>query len=179
MSKNDTFFKILFAIEIALLPLVFFANLFMPKWSVGLFIAGILLAKVWLELFKDKTSKIHTIIDSVGSIAVFTTLIIFLLTSNLIAKPLGIAVIVLIIIMNVLLVLMFNRQMPEFIDAIDFCYMLFECFSLVAFTFTAYYALITNIGLFALLLTSAVSIIYKIYYIFRRIGTISKNNRKK
>ena len=179
MSKNDTFFKILFAIEIALLPLVFFANIYMPQWTVGLFVAGILLAKVWLELFKDKTNRIHTIIDSVGSIAVFATLIIFCLTTNLISLPLGIAAIILIVAMNLFLPILFGRQMPEFIDAIDFCYMLFECFTLAALTFTAYYSLITNIGLFALLLTSAVSVAYKIYYIFRRLETISKNKRKK
>ena len=42
MTRNDTFFKILFAIEIALLPLVMAAEIMMPAWSMGLFIVGIL-----------------------------------------------------------------------------------------------------------------------------------------
>ena len=162
MSKNDNFFKVLFAIELALLPMVFFANMFMPKWTIGLFIAGILLSKVWLELFKDKNNRIHTIIDSLGSVAVFSTLIIFYLTTDYIALPLGISVIILVVLMNLLLPILFNNLMPEFVDAVDFCYMLFECFTLAAFTFTAYYTLITNIGLFALLLTSPVSVISKL-----------------
>lgn len=178
MSKNDTFFKILFAVEIALLPMVFFADRFLPRWAVGLFIAGILLAKVWLELFKDRANKSHVIIDSVGSIIVFATLLIFFVVAEYVSKPLGIAVLVLVVIMNLLLPATFARKMPEFVDAVDFCYMLFECFTLLAFTIIGYYQLVTNIGLFALLLTSAVSIIYKVYYFFRRTEAISKNNKK-
>lgn len=179
MTKNDTFFKILFAIEIALLPMVFFAERLLPEWAVGLFIAGILLAKIWLELFKNKANRVHIIIDSFGSIIVFATLIIFFINSTLITKPLGIAVLIFVLLMNLLLPALFNHQMPEFVEAVDFCYMLFECFTLLAFTFLTYYALITNIGLFALLLTTAVSVIYKIYYITRRNGIFSKFKRKK
>ena len=179
MAKNDTFFKILFSIEIALLPMVIFAEKFLPKWAMSLFIAGILLAKIWLELFKDKSKKSHIIIDSVGSILVFCTLIIYFMVLNLIAKPLGIVVLLLLVLENLFMPLLFNRRMPEFIEAVDFCYMLFECFVLVAFSLLKYYNLTTNIGLFALLLTTLVSVAYKIYFIFRQTEIFSKFTHKK
>ena len=179
MTKNDTFFKILFAIEIALLPMVIFANKFLPNWAMSLFIGGILLAKIWLELFKDKHSRVHAIIDCVGSLAVFCTLIVYFIILDLISTPLGIAVLVFVVLQNLLLPLLFNRQMPEFIDAVDFCYMLFECFLLGAFAILKFYDMITNIGLFAVLLTSVVSVLYKIYFIFRQTELFSKFKRKK
>ena len=179
MTKNDTFFKVLFAIEIALLPMVIFADKFLPKWSLSLFIAVIVLVKIWLELFKDKNSKTHIIIDSVGSLLVFGTLIIYFLITDLIALPLGIAVLVFVALQNLFLPILFNRQMPEFIDAVDFCYMLFECFLLGAFAILKYYSLITNIGLFALLLTTVVSVCYKIYFVCRQTELFSNFKRKK
>lgn len=179
MTKNDKFFKILFAFELALVPLVIFADRLMPKWAMSLFIAGLVLVKVWLELFKEKHNKTHAIIDSVGSILVFGSLLIYFLAVGLISKPLGITVLVFIVLENLFLPALFNRQMPEFIDAVDFCYMLFECFLLGAFAILKFYSLITNIGLFALLLTTIVSVCYKIYFVFRQTELFSKFTRKK
>jgi len=75
MTRNDTFFKILFAIEIALLPLVMASYMLMPHWTVGLFIAGILIVKIWLELFKNKDDKVHKIIMLIGNILTVATLV--------------------------------------------------------------------------------------------------------
>ena len=179
MRKNDTFFKILFAIEIALIPMVIFANKFLPKWALGLFIAGILLTKIWLELFKDKNDKRHVVIDSIGSVLVFGSLIIYFMVLGLIAKPLGIVVLVFVALMNLLLPALFNRKLPEFIEAVDFCYMLFECFLLGALAILKYYNVITNIGLFALLMTMVVSVLYKLYFILHQTALFSKFTRKK
>lgn len=179
MTRNDTFFKIFFAIELALLPIIIFADKFMPKWALSLFVAVLVLVKIWLELFKDKQSRAHTIIDSIGSIVVFGTLITYFIVLGLISKPLGIVVLVFVTLMNLFLPALFNRIMPEFIDAVDFCYMLFECFLLGAFAILKYYGLITNIGLFALLLTMIVSVGYKIYFLFRQTALFSKFGRKK
>jgi len=60
-----------------------------------------------------------------------------------------------------------GKAMPEMIDAVDTCYLLFECFLLISLTFVIFSQLVTNIALFALLLTSAVSVIYKLYYLVK------------
>ena len=183
MTKNDTFFKILFAVEVALLPMIFLPENLLPKWSMGLFIAGILLAKIWLELFKDRYSKTHAIIDGVGSIAVFTTILVYFINTGVLAdnitKPLAIAVISLVIAFNILNVLLFDQKMPEFVEAVDFCYMLSECLALGAFVLAKYYLLITKIALFAILLTMIVSVAFKLYFIARNAKTIMKINHKK
>ncbi len=168
MAKNDRFFKILFAFQIALLPMVIFAYLFMPLWAMGLFIAGILLVKIWLELYKNKISFAHTVIDSIGSILTFGTLLILFAVTGLLSKPLTIISLVFIVLFNLLILALFNHNMPEFIDAVDYCYMLFECLTLASFVVLTFnYPTIANIGLFAILLTTLVSVCYKIYYSVR------------
>ena len=82
MTRNDTFFKIMFAIQIALIPLAMASYLLMPKWTVGLFIAGILLAKVWTELFKTKSNRTHKLIIMIGNILTISALVIFFTIYN-------------------------------------------------------------------------------------------------
>ncbi len=181
MTRNDIFYKILFAISIALLPIVIFAYLYLPEWSVSLIIAAILLCKIWIELFRDKTSFQHIIIDSVASILIFTTLLIFFAVIDKINLALAIVTIVLIVFANIYKIVFFKKSMPEFIDAVDYCYMLFECLTLVAFTFLIYYSLVTNIGLVAIILTTGVSVCYKIYYTFKytKVNNIFKIFKRK
>ncbi len=167
MTKNDTFFKILFAIEIALLPMAIFGYLYLPKWSMGLFVAGILLCKIWMELFKQKASRAHAIINAIGDIVVLSTLLIFLACKNVVNLPMAIIVIVLVVLMNLFIVLYFNKNMPDFISAVDYCYMLFVILTLVSFTFVVVNSLVARIGLFAIILTTLVSVGYKIYYSFK------------
>ncbi len=168
MIKNDLFFKILFAIELALLPLVVFAYLFLPLWAMGLIIAGVLLAKIWMELYKDRLSFTHTLISSIASVVVFTTLLILFINAGFVNQTLAIADIILIFFMNLFLVLLKNKNMPEFIEAVDYCYMLFEILTLISFIFLAYNnTVIVLIGLFTLLLTTVLSVGYKLYYFCR------------
>ncbi len=179
MTKNDTFFKVLFAISLALLPLTIFSYLFLPKWAVMVFVAAVLLVKVWLELFKDRKNLSHVIIDAIDSVITYLTLTILFIIAGYLNMALAIVALVFIVIMNILLCVMFKHVYPEFIDAVDYCYMLFECLTLLAFMFLPLeYDMISNIGLFAVILTAAVSIGYKLYA-FMRYDVINKNFKHK
>lgn len=177
MIKNDKFFKLLFAIEVALIPMVFAAYIFMPLWATGLFIAGIFVCRVWMEVFKGKSNKSSTVINSIGSIAVFTALIVFYMNISLISRAIGIVAIICIILNNLFSIFLFGKNMPETIEAIDFCSMLFECLTLLAFIFASSYVLTTNVGMFAIILTAIVSILYKIYFVFRYTDFVYKLGR--
>ncbi len=174
MTRNDTFFKILFTIELALIPLAMSAYYLLPIWTVGLFIAGILVAKIWIELFKNKEDKMHILLNSVANVLTISALVIFFAIYNYINVVLCVFVVVLAVLMNLFKVLMQNKPMPEMIDAVDACYMLFECLTLISFTFIIFYQLIADIALFALLLTSVVSVLYKTIYLCRNHGVVYK-----
>ncbi len=174
MTRNDTFFKILFTLEIGLVPLAMAAYLLFPIWSVGVFVAGILVAKIWIELFKNKGNKVHIILNSIGNIITISSLVIFFTIYGYINVVLCVFIAILVFATNIFKIAMFNKIMPEMIDAVDSCYVLFECLTLIAFTFVVFHTLVTDIALFALLLTSAVSVIYKAYYLLRNHGAFDK-----
>lgn len=165
MNRNDTFFKILFAIQLAFIPLLFGANILLPSWSISLFIAGMLIVKIWLELFKNKDSKTHFALNSIASIAVVSSLSMLFFVKGDLHLALAIVSISLVVLHSVFKFFTFNDQMPELINAVDSCFMMFECLSIGTFTFIMYYSLTANIALFALILTAVASLIYRIFYL--------------
>ena len=183
MTRNDTFFKILFAIELALLPLVMAANILLPVWAIGLFITGILVAKIWMELFKNKENHTHTVISAIGNALTISTLAIFFTAQGYIdSVALCVFVVIFAVLANIFKALLFKSNMPEMVDAVDACGVLFEYFVLVALIVVVLRTvettqLIVNVALFALLLTSLVSAVYKLFYVFRTydVWTKTKN----
>lgn len=167
MTKNDTFFKILFAIELALLPLVMAADILLPYWAVGLFVAGVLVAKIWVELFKDKNKLSHVIINAINSIATISVLVIFFTVKGYIETYLCVLVVTFVVLANILKAYLYNKTLPETISAVDFCYVLFEILVLIGLIFISVNELIVNIGLFAVMLTAVVLTVYKLYFTFR------------
>ena len=178
MTRNDTFYKILFAIELALIPLTMAVYVFtkssQTNWIVGVMVAAVLIVKIWIELFKNKDLRSHVIINAIGNVATIDALVIFFTIYGFIHLGVCIAVVILVALMNALKVLMYGKTMPEIIDAVDSCYMLFECLALAAFTFVIFSQLVTNIALFAILLTSAVSVAYKAFYAVKYYDLIGK-----
>ena len=168
MSKNDIFFKVLFALGLALLPLVIFANHFIQeKWAMGLFLGGVLLVKIWFELFKDKYNYEHAIISAISSVLTFAVLLILFAVNNYVSITLLVITLILIVLYNVLAVVFFKKQLPEFVLAVDFCYMLFECIAIACFVVIPYITLPALIGIITLILTTVASCGYKLYIILR------------
>ncbi|MFQ6752415.1 MAG: hypothetical protein ACLRFL_02475 [Clostridia bacterium] len=174
MTRNDLFYKVLFAIEIALLPIVIFAEMFIADWTMGLFIAAILACKIWREIFKDRASRSQHLIGCIASILVFTTLIVYFIILDVIGIVIGALAIAAIVLMQVLDILTFNKHINDTVRAVDSCYMIFECLTLASLIFAIFYSMTTNIGLFAILLTSVVSVGYKLYYIFKYTDVVGK-----
>ncbi len=174
MTRNDLFYKILFAIEIALLPMVIFAYMFIADWAVGLFISAILICKIWREIFKMRENKTHNIIGYIASVLVFTTLLVFFMSVDVINIALGVIAIVVIVLMQLFSIITYNKKINETVRAIDSCYMIFECLTLVSMIFIMFYVLTTNIGLFAIILTAVASVGYKVYYVFKYMGLKDK-----
>lgn len=180
MTRNDTFYKILFAIQIALLPLTMAAYLLLPTWSTALFITAIVVAKIWMGLFKDKENHVHTIIETIASALIISLLTIFFTAKGFIdSVVLCVFVVVFIVLMNVLKAFLFKSTMPEMVNAVDACVTLFEYFILIAFAVVVLHmvettVLIVEVATFAILLTSIVSVAYKLYYVFKTYDVWSK-----
>lgn len=168
MARNDIFFKILFAIEVALLPLIIFSYHFVQQaWVMGILIAGVMVCRIWMEIFKDKHNFQHNVINSIGSIATIGIILIFLASVKVVVAPIAIVAVIMVVLGNVMKIAMFNKHMPDMINAVDLCYTMFECTALLTFAFARMSTLISNLGMFTLIITSAVSVVYKIYFAFK------------
>lgn len=174
MTRNDRFFKILFAIQVALVPLIMAAYILMPKWTVGVFVGAALIVKIWLELFKNKEDLTHIRLLAVANLLTVASLVIFFAVYGYINVVLAVFIVILVCLMNIFKLTLINRVMPEMIEAIDSCYMMFECLFLAGLTFVVAYDLIATIALYALLLTSAVSVSYKLFYVWKQFGLWEK-----
>lgn len=173
-SKNDIVYKILFAIELALLPLVISAHILIKnEWGVSIFIGLIALVRVWLEFFKIKDNKIHEILSVIASIASAFTILIFFMIQGILARPLVILALIVLTMFNLMRVALVARKMPSIIEAIDFCFVLFEIVVLIALLFVNMNAQLSSIALYALILSGLASIIYKIYFSFKYTDFVS------
>jgi len=174
MTKNDGFFKILFAIEIALIPMVVFANMFLENWALSLFIGGILVVKIWRQVFKEKDNNAHAIIDSIASVIEFSSLIIYFAVQKMLILPLSIVAVVVLILFGLLKIVFVNVKMNETIEAVDFCFVIFEFLTLIALIVLPFFNQIATITLWTIVLCGAVSVIYKVYYGFKYDSWASK-----
>lgn len=169
MTKNDTFIKILFAIEIALLPMVICAHIvdFMPVITMSLFIATILICKVWAMFLKNKVNKSHTIINNIGNMITFTVLLIYFSCVGLCYIALTVGAIICILLTNLFEIILDNKYNSESANIVKTCYKLFEILTLLALIFILENALLTTIALFGVILTALVMIGYCIVYVFK------------
>ena len=167
MSRNDGFFKILFAIELALIPMVIFAHLYLETWAMALIIGALAITKLWREIFKDKESRSHSIISILASLCEFCVLITYFAVEDLLLFPLAIVAVIIMILFNVLKFVFANVNINETIQAVDVCMIVFELLTLVAFAIMSFVEEIEIVALWTLVLAGGVSVIYKIYYGFK------------
>lgn len=163
--KKDLLYKVLFAVEMALLPLVIFAYIYMPSWSVGLFVAGVLLCKIWRELFKDKYEKIQIVISSISSVITNTVLLSVFMVAGALNKVVGIITIIVIALKVLFDVFAMDVELPEFIESVKFCFMMFECLILIAMLFALSFATVLTIASIATILTGVAYVGY-LGYVF-------------
>lgn len=174
MARNDLLFKILFALQVALIPLVIFAFHFVETaWVMGLLVGGAFVCHVWMEIFKDKFSFQHNLINSIGSIITIGLLLVFLACVEVIIVPIAVIAIIAVIFANIMKMAMLNKHMPEMIEAVDFCYTIFECILLLALAFARVSIIITNIAMFAVIITAVVTVAYKIFFAFKYTDLVS------
>ena len=167
ITKNDNFFKLLFAIEMALLPLVICANLIMPVWAIPVIIGILIVVKFWRESFKEKSNRTHAVVNTISTITEFAVLFIFFMCKGLLNIPFSIVVLVLIVLFEVFNQVFFGTQFNDTINAVDYCFKIFEFIALGSLAALLYFEQAIIVSLCAMLLSTVISIGYKLYYGFR------------
>lgn len=174
IMKKDAYIKILLAFELALLPLAIFAKIFLPTWSLSLFVSGILLCKIWREVFRDKAEKSHLIMSLVANIATNTTLIVLFMNLGLLSKVIGIIAIIAVWLESACKYVMFYVEVPEFVDAVSYCNLLFQMLMLLSMTFAYANSTFLAVACIACILTSTVYVGYTAYHFIKNMPKKSR-----
>jgi len=74
--KKDMIFKLLFAIEIALLPLILGSYFIFPEWIMGVFIGVLLVVKLAMLLIKNPSDNKELYLEAIGNVIVIDFLLI-------------------------------------------------------------------------------------------------------
>lgn len=172
--KKDTYFKLMFALEMALLPLAIFAKLFLPVWSVGLFVAGILLCKIWREIFRNRQIKYQTVVSAIANIATSLVLLALFMSMGILNKAVGIIAIIVIALKSACEIVLFDQELPEFVDSVAYCAVLFECLTMFSMTFAYAYATILTVCTIASILTGVIYVGYTVYYLIKNMPKKSR-----
>ena len=180
MKSNLTFYKILFAIELALIPMLFFAQFCLPViWASGLVVVIMLVVKIWQEIFIDRLDENLNTINSSQNIILLSILLIMFIALNKVNVVLGVLVIIFNLLMNIFLIILKNKAMPKVIQSVDFLYMLLYCYTLFGLAFVNYFPVLSLIGLIAVLVCMAVSVFYKCFYIFKYTNFLTNFKKRK
>ena len=163
---KDRIYKILFAVQLALIPLVFYTQFCVSaEWAISIVILVGLTIKIMAELFVvDRQNLTHNILLIIDNCLIFSIVTILFMCLGFVNIALGVVVLVFNVIANLFLFFFKDKTMPKFIDSVDFGYTLLLCYAYFALAFVKFYPNLTLIALIALLVITLVSVCYKVYY---------------
>ncbi|MBQ8431159.1 MAG: hypothetical protein IJX26_04415 [Clostridia bacterium] len=176
---NKSFlFKIMFAIEIALLPIIISAKMIMPELALSVVVGLILVAKLVMVVIKNPGSTMDIYLDAIGNGIVIVFCLITAACYDYINLVLAIITSVVFVLEEVLRVYFYYKPNNQLVDALNFAVELFIFVTLSSFMMINISNLMLQISTIALLIASAFLVgiqTYKFlyYYVFK------KNKRNK
>ena len=81
--KKEMIYKMLFALQIALLPMILSAKIMMPKWCITFFVALIVVVKLAMLLLKNPGNNYELYLEAIGNSIVMVFTFIMLLYPRL------------------------------------------------------------------------------------------------
>lgn len=171
MTKNDFLFKILFALEMALIPLVACGYFLQGNYLMMGFMIALVILKAGVLLSKDPSSTVHNYIQYIGDAIVNLFTLIWFTSLHYIPVGLCVAVCIVIVIYTTLKCYYLFKPMNDIIESIDFCYDMFSILLTICMTFIFASSTATIIAILSILMCMAISGIYKLYrYVYALIA---------
>lgn len=118
--NKDMIFKILFAIEIAFLPMIVSARVMMTNAWVVVFLSIVVVAKLAMVLLKDQSNHTHVYLDSIGNAIVLSFVMIAFACMGYINIALAIVASVFVALEEALRIFFFYKPNKQYIDALNF-----------------------------------------------------------
>ena len=173
----------LFAVELALLPLMIAFKLIIGTWALCIPLALLAVCRCVMIFIKDKVKLSDHIIECVGDTIVLGFLTIYFAVLNFVPNWLSIVVCILLPLYEMANVYFYSKPMNDIVEALDFCYLAFLFTTIISLSFVMVIDAVAKVSLIALMLTMAIVVAYKLYrflryYVFSRKSKFAKQHAK-
>lgn len=176
--NKDLIFKILFAIEVAFLPMILSAHFMMNRAWMIVFLSVVIASKLAMVLLKDQANHTHIYLDSIGNVVVMAFVMIAYAGLGYLNLPLAIVTSVVVGLEELLRVFFFYKPNKQYIDALNFACEMFMYLVLGGALVVFWTDTLILIGAIALLMCSTVITVIQGYnYVYFYL--IKKNKRIK
>ena len=182
--KKELYYKLLFTLSIALIPMIISAKLIMPSWCISLFVSIIVVCKLGMLVIKNPNNNLECYLEAINNVVVvIATVIIFVCFgwANLIF-----AIICSVFILSEEFLKIVFRFKPnsQLIEALNFSCEMFIYLTLGAMIVAPFNALMLDIALVALMINVVVLTLlqgynYFHYYLIKKNKPTSKIHRRK
>ena len=177
IAKRDILFKLMIAIEIAMLPLVLAAKLMDNKWLLYTAMVLILASKMFMILLKNPASNTHLYLDAICNTIVLTTCLIVFCCYSHIHVALICIVCPIFALEEAVKVYFYYKPNNQIIEGLNFVNELFMFITLSALMLVDVNQLVLTVSVVALIISSLCLVCvqgYKFVYYY-----ILKNQNKK
>lgn len=176
--NKENLFKLMFALEIALLPMIISAKLMMPDWCIALFVGMIVVAKLVMIVVKNPANNMQLYLDAIGNVVVIVAGFIIFTCFGYVNLVMSILACVFIVTEEFVRVVFYFKPNNQLIDALNFSCEMFIFLSLAGMLVAPFNAVILEVAVVALVINAIVLTVIQGYrYIYYYV--IRKNKRSK
>lgn len=178
INKKDFLFKVLFAIEIAMLPLIIASKLLFPSWAMYIVITVLLLAKLAMIIIKNPAENTHIYLDAIGNSVVICFCLITFCCYGYINIALTAVACSLFALQEVIKVYFFFKPNNQMVEGLNFANELFMFITIAALLVVSINSMVLTVSIIALIIASSLLIAiqgYKFIYYY----VINNQNKKR
>lgn len=181
--NNYMRYRGLFAVEMALLPLIIAFKLIIGTWAVCIPLLMLAVCRCVMIFIKNRSKLSDHIIESIGDAVIIAFLAIYFAVISFIPNWLSIVVCILVPLYELANVYFYAKPMSDVIEALDFCYLAFLFTTIISLSFVMAVDVVAKVSFIAIMLTMAIVVGYKLYrflkyYIINRKSKFQKERAK-
>ena len=178
--NKDFIFKVLFAIELALLPMLISVKLLSLVWGMVLVVVLIMVIKLIMLLIKDQTNKNHIYFDAIGNAIVLPFSMIAFACFGYLEFPLAITTSIFVIAEEYVRVYFYLKPNRHFVDSLNFACEMFMFLVLGSMIVIEFGTIMFKIAVVTLLISCVLLVAiqgyhFVYYYVFKK----NKKTRKR
>lgn len=178
LNKKDFLFKIMFAIEIAMLPMIIASKLSFPDWVMYSVITVLLVAKLAMIILKNPAENLHIYLDAIGNAVVLCFCLITFCCYGYIHVGLVAVACSLFVLQEVAKVYFFFKPNNQMVEGLNFANELFMFITIASLLVVSINTMVLQVSVIALIIASALIIGIQGYkYIYYYV--INNQNKKK